>query len=209
MFLHKTPPLLKALFPKLLWRKDTKEKRIYLTFDDGPIPRVTEFVLETLHIYHAKATFFCVGDNIRKHPDIFDKILWLGHAVGNHTYNHINGWKTDSTAYEDNVEKCHVEMMKHTENVGKRLFRPPYGRIKPAQIKNLKKDYQIVMWDVLSGDYSQGISKEECLKSTINATSPGSIVVFHDNVKAESHLQYALPKYLEHFAHQGYTFSKL
>ena len=207
MFLHKTNFLMRALYPNFVWRKPSDEKKIYLTFDDGPIPEVTEFVLEILEKYQAKATFFCIGDNISKHPKIFQKILNSGHSVGNHTFNHLRGWATDDVTYLENVVKCKTEIQKNGHHT--KLFRPPYGRIKRKQANALLPDYEIVMWDVLSGDFSQNLSPETVLKKTIKHTEAGSIVLFHDSVKANERMSYTLPRFLEHFSTQGFQFSKL
>lgn len=200
--IHKTPRLLKFLYPSLTWNVRTSEKKIYLTFDDGPIPEVTEFVLDTLKKYDAKAVFFMVGDNIQKHPEVFKKVVGAGHLVGNHTFNHLKGWKTTDNEYFANVALCEQAIGEQSV----KLFRPPYGRIKRSQIRELKKQYKIVMWDVLSADYEKYLSKENCLKGTINATRNGSIVLFHDHLKTFEKIQYVLPLYLEHFKNKGYTF---
>jgi peptidoglycan-N-acetylglucosamine deacetylase len=207
MFLHKTNFLMRALYPNFVWRKSSDEKKIYLTFDDGPISGITEFVLETLEKYEAKATFFCIGDNISKHPKIFQKILNNGHSVGNHTFNHLRGWATENVTYLENVVKCKTEIQRNEHDT--KLFRPPYGRIKRKQANALLPDYEIVMWDVLSGDFSQNLSPEAVLKKTIEHTEAGSIVLFHDSIKANERMSYALPRFLEHFSIQGFQFSKL
>ncbi len=207
MFLHKTNFLMRALYPNFVWRKPSDEKKIYLTFDDGPIPEVTEFVLEILEKYQAKATFFCIGDNISKNPSIFQQILKDGHSVGNHTFNHLRGWATEDVAYLENVVKCQTEIQKNGHHT--KLFRPPYGRIKLKQANALLLDYEIVMWDVLSGDFSQNLSPEIVLKKTIKHTEAGSIILFHDSIKANERMSYALPRFLEHFSTQGFQFSKL
>lgn len=207
MFLHKTNFLMRALYPNFVWRKPSDEKKIYLTFDDGPIPEVTEFVLETLEKYQAKATFFCIGDNISKNPSIFQQIFKDGHSVGNHTFNHLRGWATEDVAYLENVVKCQTEIQKNGHHT--KLFRPPYGRIKLKQANALLPDYEIVMWDVLSGDFSQNLSPEVVLKKTIKHTEAGSIILFHDSIKANERMSYALPRFLEHFSTQGFQFSKL
>jgi peptidoglycan/xylan/chitin deacetylase (PgdA/CDA1 family) len=214
---HRTPFFLPWLYPNLLWRIATREKEIYLTFDDGPVPGATEFALHTLARFNAKATFFCIGDNIKKHPDIFKKILMDGHAIGNHTYNHLNGWGTGSDKYLANTQTCHDEILKYhpefnlnlNEPNGLKLFRPPYGRITRKQISGLTANYRIVMWDVLSLDYSKTITPHSCLLFTVNATRPGSIVVFHDSFKAEKNMAFALPRYIEHFSERGYVFKSL
>ncbi|MEM8895194.1 MAG: polysaccharide deacetylase family protein [Bacteroidota bacterium] len=208
-YFHKTPKWLKRFYPSLIWDYSSKsEKTIYLTFDDGPIPEVTEFVLETLQEFNAHATFFCVGDNISKHPSIAQSIIEQGHTVGNHTYNHIKGWNTKNEAYFENISKCDARI----DALGsskKRLFRPPYGRIGPSQIRHLKNEYEIIMWDVLTGDYNASLTSEGILRNIIKATNPGSIVLFHDSLKAYPRMKKVLPAYLEHFSHRGYAFMAL
>lgn len=206
MFLHKTPSLLQWLYPNLIWKEKTDAKIIYLTFDDGPIPEVTPWVLEQLKKHNAKATFFCVGDNIRKYPHVFKQVIDGKHAVGNHTFHHLNGWKTDSTSYLKDFLSCEEEIQKH--NYSTQLFRPPYGRITPRQIKQLNSR-QIVMWDVLSGDFLSRLKPEEVLDKSIKNTQNGSIVVFHDSQKAYKNLAIVLPQYLEHFIQLGYEFHAL
>jgi peptidoglycan-N-acetylglucosamine deacetylase len=206
----KTPALLRALFPNFLWRVPTKQPVLYLTFDDGPIPQVTDFVLEELEKYQAKATFFCVGDNIRKHPEIFHRLLVYGHKVGNHTYNHLKGWKTSHQEYVENAALWEAEAGKIPEYARTNFFRPPYGRIKPAQARNLRKQgYKIVMWDVLTKDYDQQLSEKECLKNALKYTDTGSVIVFHDSLKAEKNLRYVLPRFLKHFSDKGFVFQSL
>ena len=178
------------------------EKVIYLTFDDGPIPEVTPGVLSILGEYGAAATFFVVGDNVRRYPGIFEQILLSGHAAGNHTYHHLNGWITAPGAYADDVMRC-------SSLVKSSLFRPPYGRITPSQFFLLRKDYRIILWSVLSCDFDRRTSPPQCLQNTLDHTHNGSIVVFHDNIKAIVNLQYALPKFLEHFSKLGYRFARL
>ncbi len=263
LFLTKTPYLLKKFYPKaLIWHKTRAKKVIYLTFDDGPIPIVTPWVIKTLKNFNAKATFFCIGDNIIKHPEIFEQLKTDGHAIGNHTFNHLKGWKTDDETYIANVLKCQ-------ELTQTNLFRPPYGRIKKSQIallksqnisikyqdafetkeqrtKNqddlhssstlnlkpqiavgfeakeqsvkIKEDLQvslltthysllkIIMWDVLSGDFDPSLSREKCLRNVLKYTENGSIVVFHDSLKAWDKLEYILPKALEIWRDDGFEF---
>lgn len=202
MYLVKTPQFIQNLFPNFTWRIPSQEKNLYLTFDDGPIPEVTPWVLEQLAAYDAKGTFFCVGDNIRKNPATFQAVIDAGHAVGSHTLNHLDGWTNDNIPYFHNV--------RHSANmVDSVLFRPPYGRLKPKQAQFLMRHYRIVMWDVLSGDFDSNISKEQCLKNVTGNAANGSIVVFHDSLKAIDRLEYALPRVLEHFSSLGYTFNKL
>ena len=205
MYLVKSPFLLKWYYPSLTWNKSRDHKVIYLTFDDGPIPDVTEFVVKTLKSFNAQATFFCIGDNIRKHPDIFNKIKNEGHRMGNHTYNHLKGWETQDDIYLENFEMCQ-------QLTGTNLFRPPYGRIKKSQISKIKSAHpnmQIIMWDVLSADFDTGISPETCYKNVVKHAKNGSIIVFHDSLKAYDRLFYALPKVLEYFTSQGYQFGML
>ena len=204
MFLHYSPFWLKAFFPRYTWHIPADEKKLFLTFDDGPIPEITEYVLDKLDEFGAKATFFCIGDNVRKHPDIFKKILDRNQSVGNHTFNHMNGWKTEDQLYIENIRLCDEQL-----NVATRLFRPPYGRIKRSQAKLIPKDREIVMWDVLSGDFSPIISPEVCLKKTIQYSRPGSVILFHDSIKASKNMKYALPRVLEHFSEKGYGFESL
>ncbi len=202
MYLVKTPQFIQNLFPNFTWRIPTKEKVLYLTFDDGPIPEVTSWVLEQLETFQAKATFFCVGDNIRKYPDIFKKLVGQGHAVGNHTFNHLNGWASENVPYYHNVRHC-ANLVK-TE-----LFRPPYGRLKPVQAQFLQRHYRVVMWDVLSGDFDANLTPDQCLQNVTNNAGPGSIIVFHDSLKAQERLSYVLPRALEHFSKLGFRFESL
>lgn len=205
MYLVKTPWLLKQFYPGLLWNKDRDSKIIYLTFDDGPIPIVTPFVLKNLKAYQAKATFFCIGDNIKKHPDIFEAVKDDGHAIGNHTFNHLKGWKTEDDVYIKNMQQCQ-------ELTQTNLFRPPYGRIKKCQVEGLKSlfpELNIVMWDVLSGDFDMSLEPEACLKNVLKHTENGSIVVFHDSLKAFNRLEHVLPKALEYWKKAGFEFGSL
>ena len=202
MYLVKTPRFIKALFPNFIWNVPTNEKEIFITFDDGPIPEVTPWVINKLAEYNAKATFFCVGENIAKHPDVFDLVKKAGHSVGNHTYNHLSGWNTENVPYFLNTKKC--AQFAQTE-----LFRPPYGRMKPAQIQFISRHYSVVMWDVLSGDFDQALSPATCAHNVIQRANKGSIVVFHDSLKAQRNMKYALQKTLDHFSALGYKFSAL
>lgn len=197
------------LFPKYTWKRITDQKVVYLTFDDGPIPDITEWVLHLLEKYNIKATFFCIGDNVRKHPEVFRQIVAHKHRIGNHTFNHLNGWKNEKITYEENILLANEEMTKHTI-LPKLLFRPPYGKIKQNQGKELlKRGYEIIMWSHISKDYDKNISSEECYQNAISAIQPGSIIVFHDSIKAEKNMKYALPKTIEYLIKEGYSFGIL
>ncbi|MEZ4738336.1 MAG: polysaccharide deacetylase family protein [Flavobacteriales bacterium] len=178
------------------------KKDLYLTFDDGPIPEVTPWVLDTLAEYDAKATFFCIGSNCVAHPEILDRIHREGHSVGNHTYDHLPGRKTPLRTYLRNVIRCQ-------EFTGTRLFRPPYMSLTLAQGRALRSRFDVVLWDVLSGDFDPDIDGPQCLENVLSAARPGSIVLFHDSLGAEARVRYALPRVLVHFAEQGYRFRAL
>ncbi len=203
MFTVRPPILLRVFDGKYLTCSIlTWEKVIYITFDDGPIPEVTTAVLGILKERNIQATFFCVGDNVKKQPDVFAKVSGAGHAIGNHTFHHLNGWKTPPAEYVEDVMRC-------DEYFKTDLFRPPYGRFTPSQYFLLRKQYRIILWSVLSGDYNKEISKEQCLLNVVTHTKPGSIVLFHDSLKAKENLFYALPRFLDHFVDKGYRFEKL
>lgn len=210
MIPFRTPFFLPYLYPSLTWKIPTDQKNIYLTFDDGPIAGPTEFVLDALQKASAKATFFCIGDNVRKYPEVFKRVLNSGNTVGNHTYNHLNGWKTDSSQYFQNVTLCEDEMRKAGWDPlsEKKLFRPPYGRVSRQQLSGLH-NFNIIMWDVLTQDFSKTISPEKCLKESIRATRNGSIVLFHDSLKAEKNMSYVLPRYIDYFLAKGYQFNSI
>lgn len=194
--------LLRKVYPRAIWNYSRNEKNIYLTFDDGPIPGLTEWVLQELDNYQAKATFFCVGANVLKHPHIFESIKNAGHRVGNHTMHHVKGFKHTVADYLKEVEAC-------GELTGNDLFRPPYGQLKRSQYRALtEKRYKIVLWDVISYDY-ETISGAQCADNVIRHSKNGSIVLFHDNIKAEHNLKYALPLFLDHFSKLGYQFKAL
>ena len=198
----KTNSLIKKLFSQYIWDLPNTEKKVYLTFDDGPTPEITEWVLEQLELHNAKATFFCIGKNIEANPSIFEKLLQRRHSIGNHTFNHLNGWKTTAEDYSTNISLCADSIKNHSieiNNPQSKLFRPPYGKIKSIQAKKLKRQgYKIIMWDVLSADFDQTITKERCLKNVVSNIKPGSIIVFHDSVKAFKNLEYTLPKVLKY-----------
>jgi peptidoglycan/xylan/chitin deacetylase (PgdA/CDA1 family) len=203
---HKSPSIFEKLMPQRLWRVPNAGKTLYLTFDDGPIPELTPWVLDELKRRNAKATFFCVGSNVEQHPDIFQRILEEEHAVGNHTQHHLNGWKTDIEKYLMDIDACQKAL--DSNGAQTKLFRPPYGRLTWQQRKQLE-EHQIVMWDVLSKDYLMTLDPKVVLEESIKATEPGSIIVFHDNIKAEKNIRYALPLYMDHFLKMGYKFESL
>jgi peptidoglycan-N-acetylglucosamine deacetylase len=196
----KTNWFIKKFFSNYVWDIPNDSNKVYLTFDDGPTPKITEWVLEELQKYNAKATFFCIGKNIEKHPEIFKKLIDNGHSVGNHTCNHENGWKTLTADYIKSVQNSQLP----TPN--SQLFRPPYGKIKPSQSRKLRQlGYKIIMWDVLSGDFDQSITPEKCLENTISNVTSGSVIVFHDSEKAFPNLEYALPKTLKFLTENGFV----
>jgi peptidoglycan/xylan/chitin deacetylase (PgdA/CDA1 family) len=202
MYFVKNPSILKKLYPSLIWEIPNEGNRLYLSFDDGPIPEVTPFVLSCLKEVNAKATFFCIGDNVRKHPAIFDEVVQAGHAIGNHTFNHLNGWYTATEAYLNNIEEC-------SKYTSAQLFRPPYGRISPSQIKALKSEFpdtKIIMWDVLSGDFDPKLTAQDCFENVTQNAKSGSIVVFHDSLKAFQRLRDSLPAALKYWADKGFEF---
>lgn len=202
MYLTKTPNFIQNLFPNFVWRIPSERKVLYLTFDDGPVPEATPWILDVLKMYDAKATFFCVGENVKKYPEIFNRISIEGHDFGNHTYNHLSGWSSDNLPYFHNIRKCATEVKSN-------LFRPPYGRIKPKQAQFLQRHYQIVMWDVLSGDFDESLSAENCLQNILHSAKNGSIIVMHDSVKTIEKNKIILPKLLEHYKSLGYEFKNL
>lgn len=202
-YLTHTPWWLRKIYPTCTWHIPVKDKTVFLTFDDGPHTEATPFVLQQLNQYNAKATFFCIGKNVVRHPEIFQQIQAAGHAVGNHTMNHANGWNTTDDDYLK-------EIMEADALIHSNLFRPPYGRIKKSQIRILQtseirhQKSQIIMWSVLSGDFDTEIDGEKCFQNVIKSIKPGSIIVFHDSQKAMPRLQYALPKVLEWLKENGY-----
>lgn len=203
----KTRWFIRKLFPGYVWNIPNNSKTVYLSFDDGPTPEITEWVLGVLEQHNIKATFFCIGNNIEKYPDIFRKVVEAGHSIGNHTFNHFNGWSTDNTTYFKNIEGC--EKVMGGTNTAK-LFRPPYGKIKRSQKKEvLKMGYRIVMWDVLSADFDQSISPEKCLQNVIKNTAEGSVIIFHDSIKAGENMRYALPKAIEYLKEKGFRFAAI
>ncbi len=207
----KTGSIIKKLFSGYVWDIPNHNKTVYLTFDDGPTPQVTEWVLSILKQHNIKATFFCIGNNIEKHPEIFKKVIKEGHTVANHTFNHVNGWKTDSKIYLDNFIACEDSIIKHSDGNGtKKLFRPPYGKIKRRQATTIRNmGYKIIMWDVLSADFDKSITPQRCLQNVTKNTREGSVIIFHDSVKAFQNLEYALPKAIEYLKDNNFTFGTI
>ena len=200
MFIEQPPQIIRYLYPSAIWRMDKDKKAVYLTFDDGPIPRVTPWVLDVLDKYGIKATFFMVGDNIRKHPDEFRMVVERGHRIGNHTFNHIRGLSYDINSYLENTDKA-CRMMMNTD-----LFRPPHGYMSPKQYAELKKRYKIIMWDLVTRDYNRKFTGEQILQKVKKYVRNGSIITFHDSLKSEENIRYALPKAIEWLMEQGYEF---
>ena len=203
------PKIIEKLFPEIVFSKPALEKTIYLTFDDGPIPIVTEWVLELLKKENIKATFFCIGNNIEKHPEIFKKVIAHKHSVGNHTFNHLNGWKFSRDKYLKNITLCDTEISKHI-NLTHKIFRPPYGKINFFALKKIKSlGYSTVMWNVLSYDFDKKKSSEVCLKNVLQNVRNGSIIVFHDSEKAFNNLKNILPQVIKELKKQGFCFGVL
>ena len=204
-YLAKTPKWVSKLFGDSIWDMPGTTKTIYLTFDDGPHPQITPFVLDELDKFGAKATFFCIGKNVAEHPGVYKRILEQGHAVGNHTHNHLNGWKTPNAKYLQNI-------LEARNLIDSPLFRPPYGRITSQQkkkLQHLNEPFKIVMWSVLSGDFDTNITPEKCLNNVLKNTKSGSVIVFHDSEKAFERLRYTLPAVLKYFSEKGYHFEKI
>lgn len=204
-YLIKAPWLLQKLYSSCTWKIDTDEKILYLTFDDGPDPEATPFVLEQLEKFNAKATFFCIGENVKKYPEVYQQILQAGHSIGNHTYNHLNGWKTPDEKYFQNI-------LKATEVINSKLFRPPFGRITKFQLKmvsGLRLQLKTIMWHVISADFDTSISPDQCYLNVINNAEKGSIVVFHDSQKAFPNMSASLPKVLTYYKEKNYEFGAL
>ena len=202
MLIEQLPTVYRKVFPGTVWRLPRKEKTVFLTFDDGPIPEVTTFVLDFLREKGIKATFFCVGDNVRKHPEVFQRIVDEGHQVGNHTFNHLQGLYTSSKNYIKNVEKA-------DGLIKSPLFRPPHGILRYIQFMTLRRKFKIVFWDVVTRDYNRKLSGEEVLGIVKKYTRNGSIIVFHDSLKAEKNIRYALPKAIDFLSAEGYKFEVL
>jgi len=211
LYLTKTPRIIQQIFKNYTWRFSSDKKEIYLTFDDGPTPIITEFVLSELKKHNAKSTFFCIGKNIKKHPEVFKKIISEKHTIGNHTQNHLNGWKHKKNNYLENVLEVEKTLkVSNFEPLNLNLFRPPYGKIKRSQTKKLRSlGFKIILWDVLSADFDTSISKKKCLENVLKNTTNGSIIVFHDSVKASEKLTYVLPKVLKYYTEKGFVFKAI
>ncbi|MDW3193630.1 MAG: polysaccharide deacetylase family protein [Cytophagales bacterium] len=205
----RTPYLLTQAFSGLTWRVDAKnEKNIYLTFDDGPHPEVTPYVLDLLDQHKAKATFFVVGANVEKYPELLQLVQSKGHATGNHTQHHLSGWRTATATYRNDVATCETAMTQAIGSSDLKLFRPPYGRITPSQIRSLKSTHEIVMWSMLSGDFDQDLNITAA-KKALDQSKPGEVIVFHDSHKSQGNLKQLLPWFLERFHRKGYKFATL
>lgn len=202
MLIEQLPLFFRRIYGKVLWRKDSNKKVIYLTFDDGPIPEVTPWVLDVLDQYEVKATFFCVGENVWRHPDLYQEILRRGHRTGNHTYNHLRGFLTKTDQYLENIEKA-------AKHIDSDLFRPPHGDLWRKQYLALNKKYQIVQWDLITRDYNKKLRGEQVLNIVKQHARNGSIIVFHDSLKAEQNMKYALPRSLAYLKSEGFSFEVL
>lgn len=196
------PEWFNRLYPEATWRVATDEKVIYLTFDDGPVPGVTQAVLDILRDRNIVATFFCVGDNVSKYPEIYNQIIDEGHATGNHTFNHLHGIKNSKSDYLANIEKA-------SGFIHSKLFRPPYGLLKNSQYKELKKQYKVIMWDVISCDYDPSLTPEQCYKNVMDFVRNGSIITFHDSYKAQNNVLATLPRVIDQLIKEGYSFQKI
>lgn len=201
MYIVKTPLFVQSLFKRLVWRI-VDAKKIYLTFDDGPVPEATPWVLDQLRDAGVTATFFCVGENVQLYPEIYQRIIDEGHAIGNHTHNHLNAWKTDRKSYLENIDQA-------SAYIASKMFRPPYGRLLPQLAREIEEKYDIIMWDILSGDFDSNITAEKCIDNVIQNSREGSIIVFHDSIKAIDKLKIVLPQVIAHFKSQGVEMTRI
>ncbi len=205
---HQVPRWIHRLFPERIWEGRPDEQRVYLTFDDGPVPGITDFVLDELQKREQKATFFMVGDNVRKHPQLALEVLQAGHSIGNHTFNHLHGFRTSTKDYLKNVRACD-QIFDEKLGINALIFRPPYGMISPWQAKQVSGEKKIVMWSLLTGDYDRTVSPQHLLKGLKPRTRPGNIIVFHDQEKTRGHLQQFLPEYLDFLMDHGFSTDSL
>lgn len=209
MYFFKTPKLFEYCYPEAIWHGDRNNKRVYLTFDDGPVPIVTDYILDLLSEYGIKATFFCVGENVKYHPKIFNRLAEEGHNIGNHTYNHLNGWKVSDNEYLENIQKCTDIIRQAGYQDSLPLFRPPYGRIRRKTLKEISKTYKIIMWDVLSYDFAVRISNETCLSKSLKHTNNGSIIIFHDSIKTYEKIKLVISQYIMSLLEENYEFCRI
>ena len=209
MYFFKTPGLLELLYPQALWHGDRDKKKIYLTFDDGPVPGVTDYILDVLSELDVKATFFCVGENIKKNPEVFKRIVQEKHGIGNHTFNHLNGWATRDEDYLRNIQLCDDMIRHYAAEDHIKLFRPPYGKIRRKILKKIRQDYKVIMWDVLSYDFSPDISAGKSLYKSSKHTRNGSIIIFHDSNKTFEKLKLIISQYILYFKNKNYEFCNI
>lgn len=202
MYLVKTPGIVKPLYRDFVWSLPNSENKVYLTFDDGPTPEVTDATLSILKEYDARATFFLIGKNVEANPDYLSKYDDLGHTIGNHSFSHKNGWQTNNDEYLEDIQACE-------STFASKLMRPPYGKIKRDQAAVLKQSYRLIMWDVLSGDFDPRVNTERCVENVVKNTESGSIIVFHDSKKAANTMLTALPEILSQLKSKGYTFDSI
>jgi len=209
LYLFKIPPIIKWFYPGLVWNGSRDQPLLYLTFDDGPVPGVTDRILDALNHFNIKATFFCVGENINKNPGLFRRIYEEGHMIGNHTYHHLNGWDHSVEEYLLDIKRCHQVISQNGFPSRVKLFRPPYGKIRRKSAEKIKEDYQIIMWDVLTYDFSLKLSEERRLEKSIQHTEGGSIIVFHDSEKTRNSIQFLIFQYIDYFLAENYEFSTI
>ena len=206
MFFFKTPKLFEILYPKAVWHGRRDQKQVYLTFDDGPLPVVTDYILDLLSEHEIKATFFCVGENITKSPETFLRLINEGHCIGNHTHNHLNGWRVNEQEYIDNIKLCTDVIRQLGYKCDIPLFRPPYGKIRRKTLSKIRKDYKVIMWDVLSYDFSYKVSIQKCLNKSIKYTKNGSIIIFHDSNKTFDRIKFVISQYILSLKEKNYEF---
>ena len=209
MYFFKTPRLFELLYPEALWHGDREKKKIYLTFDDGPIPGVTDYILDVLAELDVKATFFCVGENIKKYPGVFKRIVDEKHGIGNHTFNHLNGWAVNEVEYLKNIQFCDEVIRHYRGKEHIRLFRPPYGKIRRKTLKKIRDDYKVIMWDVLSYDFSPDVTAERSFDRSSRYTRNGSIIIFHDSHKTFEKLKLIISQYILYFKNRKYEFCNI